>query len=105
MTRKSGWVVIDLQAAIREGYTCRMFTKTKHAEVVMAARGIKDEWITYALKNPAKTHDDPNDPALQHHLAPIAGFDFRVLRVVTKRGTIPSLVITAYFDRTVKGKL
>ncbi len=82
-----------------------MFAKTKHAEVVIAARGIQEEWITYVLQNSSKTHDDPNDNTLEHRLAPIVAFDFRVLRVVTKRGTIPPLVITAFFDRAMKGKL
>ncbi len=59
----------------------------------------------YLAHNPARTHVDPDDLALQNYLAPIAAFDFRVLRVVMKRGTIPSLVITTYFDRTMKGKL
>ncbi len=54
---------------------------------------------------PSKTHPDPEDPALEHHLAPISAFGFRVLRVVYKRGTVPPLVITAFFDRAMKGKL
>ena len=82
-----------------------MFDTTKHAAAVIAARGIKAEWIVYALQNPSKMHPDEEDSALEHRLAPIADFDFRVLRVVYKTGTIPPMVITAYFDRTMKGKL
>jgi len=82
-----------------------MFDTTKHAAAVIAARGIKTEWIAYALQSPSKTQPDEEDSALEHHLAPIAAFDFRVLRVVYKKGTVPPLVITAYFDRTMKGKL
>ena len=82
-----------------------MFDTTKHAAAVIAARGIKAEWIVYALQSPSKTHPDLEDNALEHRLAPIAAFEFRVLRVVFKKGTVPPLVITAYFDRTMKGKL
>lgn len=82
-----------------------MFTKTKHAAFVMALRQIQDDWIESVLRSPIQNHDDLHDPELQHFLAPIADFDRRVLRVITKRATIPPLVITAFFDRTLKGKL
>jgi hypothetical protein len=86
-------------------YTYRMFEATKHAAIVIAARGIKHEWIAHAILQPAKSHADADDPLLEHRLAPIPAFGFRVLRVIFRRGTVPPLVITAYFDRTMKGKL
>lgn len=82
-----------------------MYSATKHAAEVIAARKIEDEWIRLALQLPAKTHVDDADPTLEHRLAPIAAYGFRVLRVIYKKGTIPPLVVTAYFDRTMKGKL
>jgi len=87
------------------GSTATMFTKTKHAEFVMTLRQIQDDWVETALRSPTLIYDDSHDPELQHFLAPIADFDFRVLRVIAKRATIPPLVITAFFDRTLKGKL
>ncbi len=86
-------------------YTLAMFEVTKHAAVVIAARGIKHEWIEHAILHPSKVHADAADPMLEHHLAPISAFGFRVLRVIFKRGTVPPMVVTAYFDRTMKGKL
>ncbi|MDP1652278.1 MAG: DUF4258 domain-containing protein [Rhodocyclaceae bacterium] len=82
-----------------------MFNTTKHAAAVIAARGIKDEWIDYALHNPARTQPDADDVELEHRFAEILAFGNRVLRVVLKKGTVPPMVITAYFDRTMKGKL
>ena len=82
-----------------------MFDVTRHAAVVIAARDIKADWIEYTLLNAAQSHQDTDDPTLEHRLAPIAAYGFRVLRVIFKRNAVPPLVITAYFDRTMKGKL
>lgn len=87
------------------GSTAAMFIKTRHAAFVMTLRQIQDEWIESVLRSPIRIHDDSHDPELQHFLAPIADFDFRVLRVITKRATIPPVVITAFFDRALKGTL
>lgn len=84
--------------------TAAMFIKTKHAAFVIALRQIQDEWVESTLNAPVWVSDDPGDPELQHFLAPIEDFDSRVLRVIAKRDTIPTLVITAFFDRTMKGK-
>jgi len=82
-----------------------MYCATKHAAEVIATRKIEDDWIRLALQLPAKTHPDESVPTLEHRLAPIPAYDFRILRVIYKKGTIPPLVVTAYFDRTMKGKL
>lgn len=82
-----------------------MFSVTKHAAVVIAARGIKDEWIAEVLQHPSLEHADLEDQGLEHRLAVISDFENRVLRVILKRNTMPPMVITAYFDRTMKGKL
>lgn len=82
-----------------------MFDTTKHAAAVIAARKIKPEWIEAALTRPAKVLPDAADAELEHCLAVIADYGDRVLRVVVKRNTQPALVITAFFDRTMKGKL
>jgi hypothetical protein len=57
------------------------------------------------LTGPALTQPDADVAELEHRLAIIADYGNRVLRVVVKRNTQPLLVITAYFDRTMKGKL
>jgi len=82
-----------------------MFDTTKHAATVIAARRIKQEWIDAVLVNPARVHPDVLDAELEHRLAVIPEHGNRVLRVVVKRDTQPAIVITAYFDRAMKGKL
>jgi len=85
--------------------TAEMFTKTKHAAYVMTLRKIQDGWVESVLTTPFRVDDDLCDPGLQHFLAPIADCERRVLQVIVKRATMPPLVITAFFDRTLKGKL
>lgn len=58
-----------------------------------------------AIQNPVVTHTDAEDAELEHRLAVVHAFNDRVLRVVVKKGTMPPMVITAYFDRAMKGKL
>jgi hypothetical protein len=82
-----------------------MFETTRHAAVVIAARNIRPEWIESALTHPALVQPDANDSELEHRLAVIADCGMRVLRVIVKRNVQPALVITAYFDRAMKGKL
>lgn len=82
-----------------------MFHTTKHAATVITARNIKPEWLESALTVPALVQPDADDAELEHRLAVIAEFGDRVLRVVVKRNTQPALVITAFFDRAMKGKL
>lgn len=82
-----------------------MYETTKHAAAVITARNIKSEWIETSLSSPALVLPDADDAELEHRLAIIADYGNRVLRVVVKRNTQAALVITAYFDRTMKGKL
>ena len=81
------------------------FNMTKHAEAVVANRGIKAEWIEAALEVPESTHPDPEDGELQHVLRKIPEFGNRVLRVVFNQTKSPAVIVTAYFDRTMKGRL
>lgn len=62
-------------------------------------------WIAETLSQPVRTHPDANDPTVTHALRVIAEHGNRVLRVVYKHTTNPPQVVTAYFDRTMKGKL
>jgi hypothetical protein len=43
--------------------------------------------------------------ALRHALRPIAEFGYRVIRVIYNESRDPVHVVTAYFDRSMKGKL
>jgi len=54
---------------------------------------------------PARTVVDPIDPSLRHALATVPDFGGRVLRVIYNPLATPPVIVTAYFDRTMKGKL
>ncbi len=80
------------------------FSLTSHAKVVVSERNVHLDWIQKVLDNPARTEADMVDPELQHSLGIIAEHGDRVLRVVHSRD-VPTRIITAYFDRSLKGKL
>ena len=77
---------------------------TQHAKDMLQERGIALEWLERVLDNPVTVHPDPTDGALEHRLGKIAEFNDRILRIVVNIKVNPARVITAYFDRTMKGK-
>ena len=79
------------------------FILTDHARKRCIRRGIKEPWIQEALRSPAETKDDPNDPDLVHALWPVPEKGFRMLRVVYNGKVYPVAVVTAFFD--AKGKV
>jgi len=89
------------------GYTASMlkFTLSAHAEIVIKERSIKREWLEQVLATPEKTESDKDDPALEHALGRIPEHGGRVLRVVYNGSFKPVRIVTAYFDRAMKGKL
>ncbi len=48
---------------------------------------------------------DKRDPSVVHVFAMIAAYEDRVLRVVYNANESPIRIITAFFDRSMKGKL
>ncbi len=78
---------------------------SKHAQDVMREREIQAEWVAATLAKPALREPDPTDERLSHALLPIADFGYRVLRVVYNHTVDPVNVVTAFFDRAMKGKL
>lgn len=53
----------------------------------------------------AAVEPDPDDPDLMHALRSIEEFSYRVLRVIFNQARTPPHVVTAFFDRAMKGKL
>ncbi len=78
---------------------------TAHAARVIAERDIVLEWVERALRTPARTETDRLDPALRHALAPIQERGDRILRVIYNPLREPWEIVTAYFDRTQRGKV
>jgi len=81
------------------------FTLSKHAEDAMHERGIGPEWVTETMTTPLIMEPDPDDSTLMHALRPIPEFGYRVLRVIFNQTRKPPHIVTAYFDRAMKGKL
>lgn len=76
-----------------------------HAVTVMAEREILEIWVERVLVSPERTEPDATDPLLRHALGRIPERDDRVLRVVYNETVHPWRVVTAYFDRAMRGKL
>ena len=81
------------------------FVLSEHAAEVVRERQIRMEWIAAVLAQPAISHPDKDDQAVQHVLARIPEFGGRVLRVVYNPSTSPVRVVTVYFDRSMKDRL
>ena len=78
---------------------------TKHARDRLSAREISMEWVQRVLEHPAVVEPDAEDIELEHRMGRIRENGDRVLRVLIKKNTSPVRVITAFFDRTMRGKL
>lgn len=83
----------------------QVYGLTAHAKEVTEARGIRPVWLEQVVTHPQKSEPDRTDKTLTHHLGKITEYDGRVLRVVLSKRTKTPLIVTAYFDRTLKGKL
>ncbi len=83
----------------------KTYTLSAHAEVVMAERSIKREWLDRVLARPESVETDRDDPEIIHALGKIPEHGGRVLRVVYNGTKKPVRVVPVYFDRAMKGKL
>lgn len=78
---------------------------TKHAKLVILERKIKPEWIDFSISFPQAKQRDRIDPLLIHFLGVIEEKENRVLRVILNQAEKPPVIITAYFDRKMRGML
>jgi len=76
----------------------------RHAEKVLAERGIAVEWLQRTLDDPEWTEPDPNDRQVVRHFRVIPEFGGRVLRVAVNTTAQPVQVVSVFFDRSAKGK-
>ena len=79
------------------------YTLSEHARDVMAKRAIRTEWLERALCAPEWCESDRIDNTLEHRLVTIHEFGNRVLRVIVNTQVKPVRVVTAYFDRRMRG--
>jgi len=78
---------------------------TAHASLVMTERGIERRWVERVLESPSETRKDALDPDLSHAVGLVPEFGGRVLRVVYNHKVNPPRVVTAFFDRAMKGRV
>ncbi|MBV8823695.1 MAG: DUF4258 domain-containing protein [Hyphomicrobiales bacterium] len=72
---------------------------TRHAETMMAERGIKQEWIKTTIAEPDTTGPDPARPDVRRAFRMIPENGNRTLRVVYATIGDTVRVVTAFFDR------
>lgn len=76
---------------------------TQHARDVMAERRLEPDWVLSVLDRPERT--EPRPDGTLSYWGRIPQRDDRVLRVVVNAQTVPARVVTAFFDRRMRGKL
>ena len=83
----------------------RSLEYTRHALYAMAERRIPDEWVELAVTEPALRMGDPNDPDVERFFRPFPAYGGRMLRVVVNTRAVPWRVVSAFFDRSMKGEV
>lgn len=78
---------------------------SRHAIRMMAERNIPEEWVQITVVAPALRIPDPNDPEVERFFRRIPEFGDRVLRVAVNTNVTPWRVVSAFFDRGMKGVL
>ncbi len=75
------------------------FSLTVHAAQMAKERGIKEEWISFVLRDPGVTKPDERDGNLTCVFRRIPEAGNRMLRLVIDSAQNPPRVITLFFDR------
>lgn len=78
---------------------------SEHAETTLREREISPEWLASAMNEPDLTLPHEDDASLKYAFKVIPAFGNRVLRVIYNATKEPTVIVTLYFDRTMKGKL
>ena len=77
---------------------------TSHAVHVLAERAIRSEWVERVVAAPASRMPGPNDAEVERFFGSIAERDGRALRVVVSTHAVPWRVVSAFFDRNMRGE-
>lgn len=78
---------------------------TNHAKQRIESRNIEESWIEKIVSNPILTDTDSKNENLIHYYGRVDETGDRILRVVGKTLNGDILIITAFFDRGMRGKL
>jgi len=71
----------------------------------MEERQIPVEWLERAMTSPELRLPDPDDEEIERRFLRIPEFDGRVLRVAVNNKAVPELVVSVFFDRSMRGRL
>ena len=82
-----------------------LYELTEHAKQRVAERSIQLDWISRAFLCPAKVSPHPDDESCRYAYVVIPEYRNRVLKVVYNYTENPPRVVTAFFDRKMRGKL
>ena len=72
---------------------------------MVEARASRLDWLERVLVNPERTESDRADSELRHAICRIADNDGRYLRVIYNASATPWRIVTACFDRGLRGEL
>ncbi len=78
---------------------------TRHAIHMMAERAIPMEWVEQTVIGPALRIPDPNDSEVERFFRSIPENSDRALRVAVNTHADPWRVVSAFFDRSMRGEL
>jgi len=100
-------------AGLGRGFVCFLrllncamgYILSARAETIIREREIAHEWLDTTMNTPELLLPHESDPTLYHALRRIPAFGDRILRVIYNATQEPSVIVTVYFDRTMKGKL
>ena len=82
-----------------------LYILSDHAQERINQRNIREDWIREAILYPQYTELDPQNPRALRAWKVIPERNFLVLRVVYDFKVNPYVVITVFFDRSMRGKL
>lgn len=76
-----------------------------HAKERIEERNILLTWIQETIEKPDKTEPHQTDPELVTTFKKFESCSGRVLKVVYNKTVSPVRIVTAHFDRSMKGKI
>lgn len=76
-----------------------------HADKAIAEREILKEWVERTVRDPMLRTPDPDDQLVERFFRAILEQDNRILRVAVNTHVSPWRVVTAFFDRDMRGRI
>ena len=80
-------------------------TYALHARQVMEERGIPPEWVSEPSPRLSDAHATPFDETVERFFLRVPERGSRVLRVAVNTDSDPWRVVSAFFDRSMRGEL